>query len=136
MPNPGQYISLTHHSRAGNNHPTLIDDADVNRGYTVDCYNKIYPGPDPMQWQTEDPLEYARDVNAQVIMYPAGEPLCADAELTVPWASVEAIPGRFELNYKREEVLKRENKALRLAMPRPCRRVPQNQEPSANASGP
>ena len=63
-----------------------------------------------MQWQSEDPLEYARDVNAKVIMYPAGEPLCADAELTVPWASVDDIPGRFDINYKREDVLKRETK--------------------------
>ena len=47
MPNPGQYISLTHHSRAGNNHPTLIDDADVNRGYNVDCYNKFIQGTTP-----------------------------------------------------------------------------------------
>ena len=123
MPNPGQYICLTHHSSAGNNHPTLIDDADVK--YTGDCYNKMYPGPDPMQWKSEDPLEYARDVNAKVVMYPAGEPLCADAELTVPWASVEAMPGRFEINYKREEVLKRETKHCAWRCPDPAAEVPQ-----------
>ena len=80
IPKPGTYICLSHHSRAGSNRPTLIDDVEINRGYKVDSYNKVYPGPDPLQWQSEDPHEYARAVNAKDVMYPAGEPLCADAD--------------------------------------------------------
>ena len=65
MQNPGTYICLSHHSMAGHNHPTLIDDAEINSGYKVESYSKCYPGPDPMQWQSEDPIAYARNVNAK-----------------------------------------------------------------------
>ena len=44
VPNPGTYICLSHHARARNNHPTLIDDAEINRSYKVDSYNKVSQG--------------------------------------------------------------------------------------------
>ena len=39
---PGTYICISHHhSRAGNHQPTLIDDAETNRGYKVERYSKV-----------------------------------------------------------------------------------------------
>ena len=72
-----------------------------------------------MQWQSEDPLAYARNVNAKVVMYPVGQPLSADAELTVPWEPVEAIPGRFDMTDKREDVVKCETKRCPWRCPNP-----------------